>query len=84
MRFAVFGDLHICDMNGRKEPADRSHARVPDFPRYIAMEETRRKLFAMAHTENPDFVIQTGDLIEGGADSPRDMELANRELNPIK
>ena len=83
MRFAVFGDLHICDMNGRKEPTDRSHDRVPDFPRYIAMESTRRKLFAMAHAEKPDFVIQTGDLIEGGADSPRDMELANKDLSSV-
>ena len=83
MRFAVFGDLHICDMNNREIPSDRSLDRVPDFLRYIAMEETRRKLFAMAHTENPDFVIQTGDLIEGGADSPRDMELANRELSSV-
>ena len=56
MRFAVFGDLHICDMNNREIPSDRSLDRVPDFLRYIAMGETRRKLFAMAHTENPDFV----------------------------
>ena len=83
MRFAVFGDLHICDMNDRELPADRAHDHVPDFPRYIAMAETRRRLFAMAHAENPDFVIQTGDLIEGGADSPRDMKLANRELSSV-
>ena len=83
MRFAVFGDLHICDMKNRKEPSDRSHDRVPDFPRYIAMTETRKKLFAMARGEKPDFVIQTGDLIEGGADSPRDMELAIQELSAV-
>ena len=83
MRFCVFGDLHICDMKNRKEPPDRAHARVPDFPRYTAMEATRKKLFAMAHAEKPDFVIQTGDLIEGGADSPRDMALANRELSSV-
>ena len=81
MKFAVFGDLHICTMENRAEPVDRAHDRIPDFPRYAAMEKpVRKKLFEMARKEKPDFVISTGDLIEGGADSPLDMANANREL----
>ena len=83
MRFAVLGDLHICDMKNRQVPMDRAHDRVPDFPRYAAMKTMRKKLFDMACAEKPEFVIQTGDLIEGGADSPRDMTLANLELSSV-
>ena len=81
MKFAIFGDLHFCTMANRNMPVNRAHDMVPDFPRYAAMEKSvRQKLFELARQEKPDFVVSTGDLIEGGADSPLDMANANKEL----
>jgi len=42
-----------------------------------------RPLFAMARKEKPEMVISIGDLIEGGADSARDMAEANARLREI-
>ena len=86
MKFVVFGDLHYCTLDGRPTQGTirNTLASLPDYMRYAAMEFTvRRPLFALAKKENPEIVISTGDLIEGGADSARDMAEANTCLQEI-
>ena len=86
MKFVVFGDLHYCTKDDRPslEATRKPLACLPDYLRYAAMEYTvRRPLFAMAKKENPEIVISTGDLIEGGANSVRDMSEASACLQEI-
>ena len=86
MKFVVFGDLHYCTPEGRPpaEAIRKTFARLPDYPRYAAMEHSvRQPLFSMAKKEKPELLISTGDLIEGGADSERDLAEANARLAEI-
>lgn len=73
-RFAVIGDTHYCTLAGR--PLSRRQQgmpALPDYLRYAGMKErVLDKLAAKLVALRPEFLISTGDLIEGGADSALD------------
>lgn len=65
MRFAVIGDFHFC--NVPPGPTMGGAAIYDDRPRYrtITLREAPAFLDAVA-AEKPDFVVGTGDVVEGG------------------
>ena len=85
MKFVVFADTHYCTAAGRStEIPLTDYAHVPDYPRYVPMRDTTlRPLLKLAAQERPDLIISTGDLIEGGADSAKDLQEANALLATV-
>jgi predicted phosphodiesterase len=80
-RFAVIGDTHYCSLAGRPQTRrQQGLATLPDYLRYAGMKErVLDKLAAKLSALRPEFLVSTGDLIEGGADSEQD-EAAALEL----
>ncbi len=72
-RFAVIADTHYCTLGDRPpEGAGASWERRPDYFRYAAMTGTLRTFADRIAAARPDFLVSTGDLIEGGANDVRD------------
>ncbi|MDD5484015.1 MAG: metallophosphoesterase [Kiritimatiellae bacterium] len=79
LRFAVLGDTHFCRRRV-KEHCRRNcpFAELPDHVRYNAMRDAiLAPMFAKIREMHPDFVISTGDFVEGGM---RDREKTYREM----
>lgn len=86
MRFTVFADTHYCTLEHRtaqgavREPLGT----LADYCRYLPMmDSVMRPLVKQAADFKPELVISTGDLIEGGADSRRDLPEATALLASI-
>lgn len=67
-RFAVIGDTHFCLAAGRDTRIAGPFSTEPDFRRYAGMAENLKQLGAMIAAERCQFLVSTGDLIEGGGD----------------
>ena len=67
-RFAVIGDTHFCLAAGRNTRIAGPFSTEPDFRRYAGMAENLKLLGAMIAAERCQFLVSTGDLIEGGGD----------------
>ena len=70
MKFAVIGDFHFCNVPPLEMKG--GSAVYDDRPRYrtITLREAPSFLDAVA-AEKPDYVICTGDIVEGGLSNPR-------------
>lgn len=81
-RFAVIGDTHYCTLAGRPQQRRQNGLdALPDYLRYAGMKErVLDKLVAKIADQRPDFLVSTGDLIEGGADSELDEAVARKLL----
>ncbi|OGV51587.1 MAG: hypothetical protein A2017_08300 [Lentisphaerae bacterium GWF2_44_16] len=67
-RFIILGDTHFCthDIRGGYK-GNSSLAELPDYVRYADMVESVLKpMFSRIRSFKPDFVISTGDFVEGG------------------
>jgi calcineurin-like phosphoesterase family protein len=74
LRFVVLGDSHFCtwDIRGEYEK-NCSLAEMPDYARYAhMMDEVLKPMFEKVKALKPEFVISTGDFVEGGMAGNRD------------
>lgn len=68
LRFAVLGDTHFCERKMRGHlKRNCPLAELPDHVRYTTMpDEILVPMFKIIREMKPDFVISTGDFVEGG------------------
>ncbi|MCF6174749.1 MAG: metallophosphoesterase [Victivallaceae bacterium] len=80
MQFIVVGDTHFCTHEIREHDKNESlMSDRPDSVRYADMiDSTVRPLFAQIRRLKPEFVISTGDFVEGGM--PDDHEKTCTEM----
>lgn len=80
-RFAVLGDTHYCTFRNRtQECRSNDSERLPDYFRYAFMTDTLRTFADRIRRERVEFLISTGDLIEGGTVDPSPEEREARAL----
>ena len=81
MKFAVIGDTHFC-LNEDKTIYDE-HGNIKDSILYSSCRKNLYKIAEIIKQENVDFLISTGDMIEGKYDDDAEFAAANELFSSV-
>jgi predicted phosphodiesterase len=81
MKFAVIGDTHFC-LNEDKTIYDE-HGNIKDSILYSSSRKNLYRIAEIIKQENVDFLISTGDMIEGKYDDDAEFAAANELFSSV-